>query len=100
LSFVITFLRTNPAVVAMLVLVLIATVVLAALGVYVSRLGMSLKPIALMAGFLGIIVGPQLAFHLGQALGVSRRGHGHHSAGWRWRPTVWRGPRWLVWLTG
>jgi hypothetical protein len=20
-------------------------------------------------------------------------------AGWRWRPTLWRGPRWLGWLT-
>ena len=66
----IAFLRANPAVVVMLGLVALATVMLLALSAYMTRLGMSLKPVVFMAVFLGIIVGPQLAFHLAPALGV------------------------------
>ena len=54
----------------MVVLSVIATLVLGIIGVYMARGGMSLRPIVFMAVFLGIVVGPQLAFHLAQALGV------------------------------
>ena len=84
-----TFLRTNPAVAAMLLLVVIASVVLTALGIYMTRLGLSLKPVAFMAVLFGLIIGPQAAFHLAQALGaIPRRdlawtfGSSRPHAGW------------------
>ena len=85
----IAFLRANPAVVVMLGLVALATVMLLALSAYMTRLGMSLKPVVFMAVFLGIIVGPQLAFHLAPALGVIPKrdlactfGSSRSQAGW------------------
>ena len=64
------FLRANPALLAMVMLIVIATIVLGSIGVYMARNGLSLRPIVFMAVLLGIVVGPQLAFHLAQALGV------------------------------
>ena len=66
----IAFLRANPAVAGVVLLTTIATLVLGAIGVYMSRAGLSLRPIVFMAVFLGIVLGPQLAFHLAQALGA------------------------------
>jgi len=64
------FLRANPAVAGMAMLTTIATLVLGAIGIYMSRAGMSLRPIVFMAVFFGIVIGPQFAFHLAQALGA------------------------------
>ena len=67
------FLRANPAVAGMVLLATIGTLVLGVLAVYMSRAGMSLRPVAFMAVFLGLVVGPQFAFHLAQALGAIPR---------------------------
>ena len=38
--------------------------------ILMTRYGVSLRPLAFMGGFLAIVAGPQVAFHLAQALGV------------------------------
>jgi hypothetical protein len=48
----------------------IVIVVFGAIAVLMTRAGVSLRPLAFMAGFLAIIAGPQAAFHVARALGV------------------------------
>ena len=48
----------------------IVTVVFGVAAVLMTRAGVSLRPLAFMAGFLAIVAGPQAAFHVARALGV------------------------------
>lgn len=64
------FLRANPVVIGVLIFVAITALVLSVGAFLMSRAGVSLRPIAFMIVFLGIVAGPQIAFHLAQAFGV------------------------------
>ena len=66
----VAFLRANPAVIGILVFVAITTLVLGAGAFLMARAGVSLRPVVFMIVFLGIVAGPQIAFHLAQAFGV------------------------------
>jgi len=81
MSGLVGFLRTNPTVGVVLAALGIVTLVFTILAIMMSRAGASLRPLVFLAVFLGIVGGPQLAFHLGQALG--------------WIPT-----RNLIWVAG
>ena len=70
MSTIIAFLRANPAVAAIVGALAIVTLVFGVIAFLMMRDGVSLRPLAFMAGFLAIIGGPQVAFHLAQALGV------------------------------
>jgi hypothetical protein len=69
-STTLAFLRANPAVAAVLAGLAIVIVVFGVIAVLMTRAGVSLRPLAFMAGFLAIVVGPQVAFHVARALGV------------------------------
>ena len=73
----------------MLMFVGVATIVLVTLGIYLARAGLSLKPIVFLAVFFAIVIGPQAAYHVAQALGVIPKrdlswtfGSSRPSAGW------------------
>jgi hypothetical protein len=59
-----TFLRDHPVLIAAVVGLVIATLVLGLIALMMFRAGLSLRPIAFMAVFLGIIAGPQLVYHV------------------------------------
>ena len=89
------FLRANPAVVGILIFVAIASVVLGAGAILMSRNGASLRPVTFMVVFLGIVAGPQIAYHLAQAFGVIPKrdlswtfGKGRPHPGWAEREDV------------
>lgn len=69
MSQVAAFLRAHPAALAAVVALGIVTVVFTILAVMMSRAGASLRPLVFLGVFLGIVGGPQVAFHLAQALG-------------------------------
>jgi hypothetical protein len=58
------FTAANPVFLAVALGLAIATIVLAAAAVMMKRAGMSLRPIAFFALFMGVIVGPQVLGHL------------------------------------
>jgi hypothetical protein len=64
------FLRANPAVAAILAASVIVAIVFGTLAILMTRAGVSLRPLAFLAGFFAIVGGPQVAFHVAQALGV------------------------------
>jgi len=64
------FLRANPVVIAILAFAGIAGLVLTIAAILMKREGMSLRPIVFMIGLLAIAGGPQIAYHLAQALGI------------------------------
>ena len=65
------FLRANPVVVGIIAFVAIVSLVLSVIAMLMSRSGMSpLRPLVFMIVFLGIVAGPQIAYHLAQAFGV------------------------------
>lgn len=64
-----SFLRQNPVLIGIAVGTGIALLVICILAVSMRSAGVSLKPLVWFAGFLAIIAGPQVAFHVGQALG-------------------------------
>lgn len=61
-------LRANPGLLVMLALITVASFVFLVLGVAMARSGSSVRPILFVAGFFGIVVGPQLLFHLARAM--------------------------------
>jgi hypothetical protein len=69
MSELLAFLRTNPVVLAILAGVGIATLVLGFISILMLRAGMSLRPIVFIAVFMLIVAGPQVAFHVSQAMG-------------------------------
>ncbi|MBC8088715.1 MAG: hypothetical protein H7Z40_15735 [Phycisphaerae bacterium] len=69
MSDTIQFFRTNTGAMVITMLLGIGTLVFGLLGLMMLRAGVSLKPIVFLAGFFGIIVLPQAALHLSQALG-------------------------------
>ena len=54
----------------MLAFVAITALVFGVLAIYMTRSGVSLRPLVFMSVFLSIVAGPQIAFHLAQAFGV------------------------------
>ncbi len=58
------FTTANPVFLAMAGGLVIATVVLAAAALMMKRAGMSLRPIAFLALFMGVVAGPQVLGHL------------------------------------
>ncbi len=62
-----TFLRANPAILAVLVGTCIVLVVFGILAVLMTRAGVSLRPLVFVGVFFLIVAGPQAAFHLAQA---------------------------------
>ena len=63
------YIRTNPGVMAMTLLLVGGTLVFGLLAFIMARSGASLPPIVFIAAFFAIVVGPQAPFHLNQALG-------------------------------
>ncbi len=64
------FLKANPVVLGIVAFLAIAAVVFTVLAILMIRAGVSLRPLVFVAGFLGIVAGPQIAFHLAQAFGA------------------------------
>src|SRR5262245_24550477 len=62
-------LRANPGLLVMVALVGVATLVVGLIAFMMARSGQSLRPVIWFAGFFGIIVVPQFAYHLGVAMG-------------------------------
>lgn len=62
-------LRAHPVVGVMVGALGIVVLVFTILAVLMSRAGVSLRPLVFFAVFLGIVGGPQVAFHLAQSLG-------------------------------
>jgi hypothetical protein len=67
------FLRANPVVGIMLAGLAIVTLVFGVLAILMARAGVSLRPLVFLAVFMGIVAGPQVAFHLSQAYGLIPR---------------------------
>jgi hypothetical protein len=67
MSDAIAFLRANPALIAILAALAIVTLVFGVLAILMSRAGVSLRPLVFLGVFLGIVGGPQIAFHVAQA---------------------------------
>jgi len=66
----ITFFRTYPVFLGFAIFALIAGGLFILFAVLMTRSGLSLRPLVFIAVFFGIIVGPQLFFHIQQARGV------------------------------
>ena len=69
MSTTIAFFRANPALIAIAAALGIVAIVFTVAAILMTRSGVSLRPIAFMAGFLAIVGGPQVALHLARALG-------------------------------
>jgi hypothetical protein len=63
------FFRANTGVMVITALLLFGSLVLGFVSLLMMRSGVSLRPVAFMAGFMAIIIGPQAFFHYGMALG-------------------------------
>lgn len=65
--------RDNPALLAMVMLVVIGAIVFGTLSFAMSRAGASPRPIAFVGGMFALVLLPQFAFHLGVATGAIPR---------------------------
>jgi hypothetical protein len=65
--------RAEPALIALAIIAVIGTVVLTVIALSMRAAGLSLRPVAWFAVFIGIIAVPQAAMHLGGALGLVQR---------------------------
>lgn len=63
------FFRANPGAAIITALILMATFVLSLVGFMMSKSGVSMRPIAFIAGFFAIVIIPQALGHYGQAFG-------------------------------
>lgn len=63
------FFRANPGAAIITALILMATFVLSIIAFMMSRSGVSMRPIAFLAGFFAIVIIPQALGHYGQAFG-------------------------------